>query len=177
MDRATKSAFVEELKGRFERAPAVYLTDFTGLDVKEMTRLRRELKASGGEYMVVKNRLVKLSIAEAGLPDLSAGLTGPTGLVFGYKDAVTTAKALREFAKEHHERPTFKLGILDSSLLTADEIEAIAKLPPREVLLSQLAGVLEAPLAALVAALEGKLIEAVGLLESLIEKRNETEAA
>lgn len=173
MDKAAKAEVVERLRGRFERAPAVYLTDFTGLDVKAITKLRRDVKESGGEYVVVKNRLVKLSVTGTELPDLSDGLSGPTGLAFGYEDAVTTAKVLRDFAKDNGNRPAVKLGVLDVGLLTPEDVERIAKLPPREILLAQLAGALEGPMAALATALEGKLQETVGLFEALAEKRGE----
>ncbi|MCE2456095.1 MAG: 50S ribosomal protein L10 [Gemmatimonadetes bacterium] len=177
MDRTEKAVLVEALRERFERAPAVYLTDFTGLDVKDITKLRRELKGSGGEYLVAKNRLVKLSIADSGLPDISEGLSGPTGLAFGYADVVATAKAISDFATEHEDRPVFKLGVLESSLLAPEEIQALAKLPSRDTLLAQLAGALEAPMAALAGALEGKLQEAAGLLDVLIEQRAEANPA
>ena len=171
MDRASKTAAVELVRERIERAPAIYLTDFSGLDVKSMTTLRRELKQSGGEYVVAKNRLVKLSIAGTRIPDIGAGLTGPTGLVFGYEDAVATAKALQDFAARHNNRPVLKLGVLDANLVTPEEVEAIAKLPPRDVLFAHVAGVLQGPLAALAAALEGKLRETVGLLEALAARQ------
>ena len=114
MQRAQKETFVEGLKERVSRAPVMYLTDFTGLNVKAMSQLRRSLKGSGAEYVVVKNRLAQRVFAEAeGLPDISGSLEGPTGLVFGYEDAVTTAKILHDFAKEHEQKPVFKIGIMD----------------------------------------------------------------
>ncbi len=174
MDRATKESFVQELRERLNRAPVVYLTDFTGLNVKSMTRLRRALRDTGAEYVVVKNRLAKRALEETDLPDISESLEGPTGMVFGYEDAVATAKALSEFAREHDKKPTFKLGILDKKVLQPEQVDALAKLPPREVLLAQLVGVLEAPMAALAGALEGKLQEMAGLLDAL---KTEREAA
>jgi large subunit ribosomal protein L10 len=104
MDRAQKEAFVTELKERIGRAPVTYLTDFTGLDVKAMTQLRRSLKSSGAEYLVVKNRLAKRVFDETeDFPDIASSLEGPTGLVFGYEDAVSPAKAVSDFAKEHDQ--------------------------------------------------------------------------
>lgn len=172
MDRARKESFVTELKERLDRAPVLYLTDFTGLSVKEMTQLRRSLKSSGAEYVVVKNRLAKRVFAEAeDLPDISESLIGPTGFVFGYEDAVTPAKALSDFAKDHDEKPTFKLGIMDQQVLQPEQITKLAKLPSREQLLSELAGALEAPMAALASALGAKLQETAGLLDALKEER------
>ena len=88
MNRSDKQSFVEDFRVRLQEAPAVFLTDFTGLDVKSMTVLREELKKSGAEYLVVKNRLVRLALQELDLPDLSEWLTGPTGVVLGHTGPV-----------------------------------------------------------------------------------------
>ncbi|MEE2862799.1 MAG: 50S ribosomal protein L10 [Gemmatimonadota bacterium] len=176
MDRAQKESFLEDLRERIDRAPVLYLTDFTGLDVKAMTQLRRSLKTSGAEYLVVKNRLAKRVFTEfEDLPDITESLEGPTGLVFGYEDAVTVAKTLADFAKEHEERPSFKLGIMDHQILEPEQIIRLAKLPPREQLLAQLVGAFEAPLSALATALEGKISEMVGLLDALRVEREKEE--
>jgi len=167
MDRVAKETFVTELRDRLNKAPVVYLTDFTGLSVKEMTGLRRSLKESGAEYLVVKNRLAKLAFAETELPDITENLEGPTGMVFGYGGPVAPAKALSEFAKLHDKKPAFKLGIMDAEILDAAQINRIAKLPSHEVLLAQLAGVMEAPLAELASVLGARLQEMAGLLGAL----------
>lgn len=167
MDRTQKESFVTDLRERLERAPAIYLTDFTGLSVKKMTTLRRTLRASGAEYLVVKNRLAQRALAETDLPDISESLEGPTGMVFSYEDAVATAKALSDFAKDNDKRPAFKLGIMESKVLQPEQVDAIAKLPSREELLSQLAGAMEAPMAMLAMAMESKLQEMAGLIDAL----------
>jgi large subunit ribosomal protein L10 len=170
MNRTEKQSFVEEFRERIQDAPAIFLTDFTGLDVKSMTVLRRELKRTGAEYLVVKNRLLQLALQELDLPDLSEWLTGPTGVVLGHSGPVDAAKAVSEFAKDHDDRPVFKVGVLDNAVLDPSQIEQLAKLPPREQLLAMLAGALEAPLAALAGALEAKLQEVGGLLKALQER-------
>ena len=176
MDRAQKESFLEDLRERIDRAPVLYLTDFTGLDVKAMTQLRRSLKTSGAEYLVVKNRLAKRVFTESeDLPDITESLEGPTGLVLGYEDAVTVAKALSDFAKEHEDRPSFKLGIMDRQILEPEQIRRLAELPPREQLMAQLVGAFEAPLSALATALEGKISEMVGLLDALRVEREKGE--
>jgi len=172
MDRARKETFVVELRERMSRAPVLYLTDFTGLNVKAMTELRSTLKRSGAEYVVVKNRLAKRVFTELeDLPDISESLTGPTGFVFGYDDAAAAAKALSDFARDHDKKPAFKLGVLDNQVLQPEQVERIAKLPPREQLYAELAGAFEAPLAALASALGAKLQEAAGLFDALKEER------
>ena len=171
MNRAEKRSFVGEFREKVEGAPVLYLTDFSGLDVKSMTLLRRQLKDSGAEYLVVKNRLAKLAIADLDMPDISEALLGPTGVVLGYEGVVEPAKVVSDFAKEHDHKPVFKLGVIDNRIVSAAEIERLAQLPPRDQLLAELAGALEAPMAALASALEGKIQEMLGLLDALKEQK------
>ena len=170
MTREQKQEFISDLQERMARAEAIYLTDFTGLDVQAMTSLRRELKKSSGEYLVVKNRLLKRAIAETGLPDISSYLTGPTGIVFGIDSAVDAAKVVVDFAKENGDRPVFKVGVMESGILGPDEIAAVSRLPSREELLSQVAGVLSGPLSAVVSVLGGKLQEMAGVADALRDR-------
>ena len=171
MNRTEKESFVAELRDRISKAPVVYLTDFTGLDVKSITQLRRSLRASGAEYVVVKNRLARLAFGETELPNIFDDMQGPTGMVLGYEDVVAPAKALTDFAKEHDKKPVFKLGILENNVLQPEQIDRLAKLPPREQLLAELAGAMSAPMAMLAMALEAKLQEMAGLIDALREKR------
>ena len=171
MKRSEKESFVEDFRERLEGTSAIFLTDFTGLDVKSMTVLREELRKNGAEYLVVKNRLVLRALQETELPDLSDWLTGPTGVVLGHSGPVEAAKAITDFAKSHDDRPAFKVAVLDNAVLEPSRIQELAKLPPREQLLATLAGALQAPLAALAGALEAKLQEMVGLLKALQEER------
>ena len=171
MNRTQKESFVSELRERITKAPVVYLTDFTGLDVKSITQLRRSLRESGAEYLVVKNRLARLAFGETELPNIFDDMVGPTGVVLGYEDVVSPAKALTDFAKEHDNRPAFKLGILEKQVLQPEQIDRLARLPSREQLLSQIAGAFQAPMAMLAMALEAKLQEMAGLIDALREKR------
>lgn len=171
MKRTDKESFVSDLRERLQKAPVVYLTDFTGLDVKSITKLRRSLRESGAEYMVVKNRLARLAFGDTELPNIFEDMTGPTGVVLGYEDVVSPAKALTEFAKEHDSKPAFKLGILENKVLQPEQIDRIAKLPPKDQLLAELAGAMSAPMAMLATAMEGKLQEMAGLIDALREKR------
>ena len=176
MTREQKEAFVTEFRGRLEEAEAIFLTDFTGLDVKAMTSLRSRLKKNGGEYLVVKNRLAKRAFAGTGMPDISRFLMGPTGVVFGDRDIVAAARTVTEFAKEHGGRPVLRIGVLEESVLDPAEIERVAAMPPREELLSQLAGALGGPMTGLAGALVGKLQEMTGLVDALRERRESSES-
>ncbi len=173
MNRTSKESFISDLAERLSRAPVVYLTDFSGLDVKSITVLRRSLKESGAEYLVVKNRLAKRALGDTELPDITESLVGPTGMVLGYDDVVSPAKVLSEFAKTHNEKPAFKLAVLENEVLQPEQIDRIAKLPSREQLLAELAGAMQAPVAQLAWALEAKLQEMAGLLDALKQEREQ----
>lgn len=171
MKRTDKEGFVEEFRESLKDSPAIFLTDFTGLDVKSMTVLREELRKNGAEFLVVKNRLVRLALKDSEFPDISEWLNGPTGIVFGHSGPVDAARTVADFAKTHDGRPVFKVAVLENSLLDPSQIDRLAKLPSREVLLSMLAAAFEAPMAALVGALEAKVQEMSGLLEALRDKQ------
>jgi large subunit ribosomal protein L10 len=171
MKRNEKEVFVDGIRERLGRASVLYITDFSGLDVKSMTKLRQQMRKNGAEYLVAKNRLVQMALKDTDLPDLTQALKGPTGVVFVYGGAVEPAKALSDFAKEHGDRPVFKLGVLENQVLDARAIERLAKLPPREQLLAELAGALQSPLAELAGVMSAKLQEMVGLLEALRNER------
>lgn len=167
MTREQKEAFVADFKERLDQAEAVYLTDFTGLNVKAMTALRRRLKEAGAEYVVVKNRLVKRAIGDAADGQVLDLLAGPTGVVFGNGGVAEAARAVADFAKENEQRPVFKAGLLGGAFLDPEKIAKIATLPPRETLLSEVAGALSGPMSALAGALEAKTGELAGLIEAL----------
>jgi large subunit ribosomal protein L10 len=131
------------------------------------------LAEAGAEYLVVKNRLVVRALREMDveMPDLSDYLVGPTGVIIAGDNPVDPAKALSEFASANADRPVFKVGMVERKVVEAAQFQTLAKLPPREGLLAQLAGALQAPMAAFVAVLQGKLQETAGLVESLRQKR------
>jgi large subunit ribosomal protein L10 len=166
-----KQAVVDELNGKLKKASAFYFADFTGLNVKRATELRNRLRKEGVEYVVVKNTLAERAMAGLDLPDMGEFFKGPTALVIGQGDAVTAAKVLADFAKENDDKPSIKAGIVDRRAVTTQEVSRLAKLPPREQLLAELAGALESPMAQLAGVLSAKLNEFVGLLEALRTER------
>ncbi len=173
MNKAEKQAFTEEFRSEAENAGALYLTDFTGLDVKSMTALRRQIRESGGRYWVVKNRLARRAFDDLEISGLDPHLSGPTGIVLGSTDVVEPAKVLVGFARDHDKRPAFKVGVVEGKVIGEEQFLKVATLPARDVLMAQLAGALEGPMAAFLSALEGKLQEFVGLLDALKEKSQE----
>jgi len=139
--------------------------------VKAMTDLRARLRAGGVEYLVVKNSLTVRAIERLDVPDLAEFLVGPTGLVVGREDAIAAAKVLRDFAKEHDDRPTVKVGVVEQQRVDADHVRRLAELPPRDELLAQLVGLLQAPLAQLLMLMSAIPAELAGLLDALRAER------
>jgi large subunit ribosomal protein L10 len=143
--RAEKVAVVDEVRERFEGSSAALLTEYRGLNVGALAELRRALRAAGSEYKVYKNTLVRFAARDAGL-DLDELLTGPTAIAFVNEgDAVTVAKALRDFGRTNPAL-VVKGGVMSGAPLSAEQARALADIEPREVLLSRLAGGLAAPM-------------------------------
>ncbi len=134
-----KQVLVDSLREKLGSASAVYYTDFTGLNVKRMTDLRRRLRKVGVEYVVIKNTLALRAVNESGL--VSVRLKGPTGIVVA-KDAIAGAKVLSDFAKENDQRPAVKGGIYEGNAVDEAMVKKLASLPTREDALSIFAGYL-----------------------------------
>ena len=168
MKRTDKEKLVAELKEKLTGAKALYYTDFTGLNVKRMTDLRRRLRKANVEYVVIKNTLALRAVNESGL--VSTKLKGQTGLVIA-KDAVAAAKVLSDFAKENDARPAVKGGLLEGKQLDVEQVKKLASMPSREQMLAELGAGLQSPLAAFAGALNGLLYMFAGALEGLRTQR------
>jgi large subunit ribosomal protein L10 len=164
MKRTEKQQLVTELTDKIRGAKALYYTDFTGLNVKRMTELRRRFRKAGVEYVVIKNTLALRAINESGLT--GARLRGPTGVVVS-KDPVAAAKLLSDFAKENDQKPTVKGGMLDGAAIDEAQVKKLASMPSREQMLADLGAGLQSPMAAFVGALNGMMYMMVGALEAL----------
>jgi large subunit ribosomal protein L10 len=153
MKRSDKEVLVAELKAKLTGADAVYYTDFTGLNVKAMTQLRRRFRKAGVEYVVIKNTLALRAVSEAGLT--GQALKGPTGVVVA-KDAVAAAKLLTDFAKENDARPTVKGGLYEGVMIDAAGVKKLASLPTRNEALSILVGTFNSVLSMFALALDAR---------------------
>ena len=171
MNKTERQETVESLTEQLRSSPNLYVTDFTGLNVLRMTEFRRRLRASGVSYVVVKNTLAQRALAANSITGLDDHLAGPTGLVLAGTDPVAAAKVLTDFAKEF-EKPEIKIGLIDGRPVTADQVKRLASLPPRDALLSQLAGTMQAPVAQLVGVMNSMLYQMVGALEALRAQRS-----
>ena len=168
MKRTEKEQLVTELKDKIGSAQALYYTDFTGLNVKRMTELRRRLRKANVEYVVIKNTLALRAVNESGL--VGSRLKGPTGLVMA-KDAVGAAKVLSDFAKENDAKPTVKGGMLDGASIDAAQVKRLAAMPSREQMLAELGAGLQSPLGAFLGAMNGLLMTFAGALDALKTQR------
>ena len=168
MKRSEKEQLVAELRQKIGGAKALYYTDFTGLNVKRMTDLRRRFRRAGVEYVVIKNTLALRAVNESGLA--GQRLRGPTGVVIG-RDPVAAAKVLSEFARENEQRPQVKGGMLDGRAIDTAQVKQLASLPSREQMLADLGAGLQSPMAAFVGALNGLLYMFAGALDALRAQR------
>ena len=168
MKKAEKEQIVTELRDKLKSAQSIYYTDFTGLNVKRMTELRRRLKRAGVDYVVIKNTLALRAVNESGL--VGEKLKGPTGLVVG-KDPVAAARVLTEFAKEFEDRPSMKGGLLQGKAISNAQVKRMASLPSREQMLADLAASMQSPRAAFGGALTGPLYMFAGALDALKSQR------
>lgn len=159
MKRSDKEQLVAELKAKLAGADAVYYTDFTGLNVKSMTTLRRRFRKAGVEYVVIKNTLALRAVNEAGLA--GQALKGPTGVVVA-KDAIAAAKLLSDFAKENDQKPSIKGGLWEGKVVDADMVKKLASMPTREEALSILVGTFNSVLSMFALALEAKKTQLEG---------------
>jgi large subunit ribosomal protein L10 len=176
MNRDQKSVVVDDLHEKLAAANSFYLTDFTGMSVKQITEFRSRLRKEGVEYVVVKNTLAQRAISTLELPDIGGFFTGPTGVVIGRQDAVGAAKVLTAFARDFDNKPAVKLGVVERKQVGPDQIKALAELPPREVLLGQLAGTLQAPLARLAGDMQGLIASFARAVDALRQQREGAES-
>jgi large subunit ribosomal protein L10 len=165
ISREKKRELVESYTEKFSRSQAAFLTDYRGLPVAELNQLRNKMRETGSGYHVVKNRLVMLALRKAGLPVPEEFLRGPTAIGFCYENIVAPAKVLTEYAKES-KALTIKGGILNERVIDVQAISSLADLPSRDVLLAQLLGSVQSPMAGLVNVLSGTLRGLVTVLKA-----------
>ncbi len=139
-----KQIIIDQLLERINQSPFILVLDYNGMTVPQFGELRNRLAEGGAECHVAKNTHMKRVLSEAGLPDLSAELVGQTAFVTGETDVCAAARTIKNFAREF-KRPAFKSGVLDGEALDEEQIKSLADLPPRDVLMGQLLGVINAP--------------------------------
>ena len=173
--RPEKITIVEDLQAKLNASPFVLVTDYTGLRVDQFSILRNRLAEVSSECKVVKNTFLRRAMSEAGLPDISADLKGQTAIVIGEKDVAAAAKVLKTFVAEF-KKPEVKLGVVGNAVISTDELNAIADLPSREILLAQLLGVLQSPASTLVRLLNEPASSLARVLKAKAEAQPEVAA-
>ena len=173
--KEAKKQVVSEVKDDLQKAQSAIVTDYRGLNVDEITQLRRALRAENVKYVVIKNTLASIAAHELGYEALDTYLEGPTAIAYGFEDAVAPAKVLSKFAKTY-EKLEIKGGLLDGYLIDPARVKALADLPSREVLLGQVAGALASPMTGFAGAAQGILRKFVGTLDAVREQRAANEA-
>jgi large subunit ribosomal protein L10 len=169
VNREEKAAVIDEVAEQLKEAQAVFAVDYRGISVDQAAELRAQLIDAGARFRVVKNRLTARAVDKAGAEGLKDILEGPTAFTFVTGDAALAAKALAVFRREHGVL-AFKGGTMEGRALTVDEIEAISRLPARDVLHGQVVGVLASPLTGLVRGLASMISGLAIQLEQIREQ-------
>lgn len=172
MARPEKEATVSEIQQKFAASKSVILADYRGLNVEEVTELRKKLREAGIEYKVAKNTLTSRAAKAANIDGLDQFLSGPTAIAFGLNDVVAPAKILANFAKDH-KKLELKGGVLEGQVIDLQAVKDLANLPSREALLGQLAGMFQAPMRGLVTVLSGPLRNVTYALDAVRKQKAE----
>ena len=155
-NQLAKVQIVDDIKAQFANAQSVVLIDYRGLTVEEDTEFRRQFRAAGVEYKVLKNTMVTRAIEGMDLEGMKPLLNGPTAVAFGMTDAVAPAKIATEYVKKT-KKISIKCGVVDGKLIDVAGVQALADLPPREVLIAKMLGSMNAPITGFVNVLAGTL--------------------
>jgi len=169
MPTPQKAAAISELTDQLERSRLAIITDYRGLSVTDLQGLRSSLRPIGAEFHIAKNTLTEIAANRAGIEGLAPLLEGPTALLFAYEDAVAASKVISDFARTSRIL-TVRGGIMSRRILTAPEIEELATLPPREVLLGRVVGMFASPMSRTVGVLGGPSRSVAYLLQARAEQ-------
>jgi len=163
---------VAAIKEKLLKAKHIIVTDHTGINVADMTMLRRDLRKSNAEMKIAKNTLFRIAAREAGLEELSKQFSGPTSLVMGFDEPGAPAKVVFDLNKKI-EKPKIKSYLLESQLLGLEDFKKIAQLPSRDQVLAMLVGTINGPITNFVMTLEEVIRNFIGTVDALAEKRKE----
>jgi large subunit ribosomal protein L10 len=172
VDKNQKQQELASLKDKMARAKQIVVADHTGINVADLTILRRKLRDARSEFRVSKNTLLKLAIQDSNLKMLEEHFVGPTAVIFGYDDPAVPAKIIYDSIKES-EKPKFKAYYLDGQVYGLDTLKKIAELPSKEVVLAILIGTVQGPISQFIMVLEAASREFVGTLDALAKQRAE----
>lgn len=172
MKKDEKEQLVQVLHDELGKSQAFFVTDYMGLTVEKITKLRRDIKGAGGSYQVVKNTLLRRASEGTPAKGIEQFFVGPTAVAIAKTDAVAVAKALVNFAKDN-EQLEIQAGMLGERAITAGDIQELSKMPPREVLLARMLGSLNAPVSNFVGVLSAIVRQLVYVLKAIENKKRE----
>jgi len=170
LNRKLKEQTVSELQEKFKRGKVAILTDYCGLNVEDMNKLRAELRNEEVEFRVVKNTIVRLAAKSTELELLDDYFNGPTAIAISYLDPLSPAKVLTKFIKDN-QKLEIKAGVVDGNIIQVEDIKLMADIPSREVLLAQMMSVFISSQTNLVGVLNGILLKFLHVLEAIKEKK------
>jgi large subunit ribosomal protein L10 len=170
MAQAAKTKKVTDLEAVLKDAKCIILSDFTGLNVKDISELRRACREKGITFRVVKNTLAKRSLQDLGFEGVASLLEGPTAVAISTEDEVAPAQVIKKFADDY-ELPRFKGGYVSGRLLSEKEVIRLAALPGRDVLLAQVVGTTQAPLRGIINCLNASLRDLVNVVKAIEDKK------
>ncbi|MCK4632267.1 MAG: 50S ribosomal protein L10 [candidate division Zixibacteria bacterium] len=174
MPSAAKIEAVAEIKKLFKGSSSLFVTDYQGLNVADMTVLRKDLRENNVKFFIGKNTLLKIAAKESGVEGLDEHLIGPTAIAFTADDPAVAARILHKSFKDR-ELPRMKVFLVDNKVFAGGEIKRLADLPTKEVLYSMVVAAVESPLTELVGTLDGVFRKLVGTVDALAEKRKSEE--
>lgn len=170
-NRLAKEQLVNEIKEKLQKAVSMVLVDYRGLNVEEVTELRKKSREAGVEYKVYKNTLMTRAFDELGITGFEDYLTGPNAIALGFGDPVIPAKIMSDFAK-NHDKLEIKVGMIENKVLSLEDVKALADLPSKEVLVAQVLGGLNAPITGFVNVLQANIRNLVYALDAIKEKQS-----
>jgi large subunit ribosomal protein L10 len=170
MPTKKKIEMVESLQEVFTKCSVGILTDYRGLSTAELTNLRRRLRDAGIDYRVVKNSLAQFAAKQAGMEELASSFEGPVAVALGYDEITAAAKTLDDYIRTTKSILSIKGGFMEDRVLSASEVETLAKLPSREVLISQVMAGIQSPITGLVNVLAGPIRGLMGVLQARIQQ-------
>jgi len=165
-----KQQIVQEIQQKIEDATLVVFTDYRGLNVEEMTSLREKLRVPGVEFKVLKNTMVEFALKNTGHEEIIPQIFGPNAVLFSNEDAVGPVKSIYEFIKQY-KKLEVKAGILEGQTIAPDRIKYLADLPPREVLLAQVVGTMQAPITSLAYVLNANLSGLARVIDQIRDQK------
>jgi large subunit ribosomal protein L10 len=168
-----KEQVVKEIEQKVNAASLIVFSDYRGLNVEEVTELRNKLRVPGVEFKVLKNTMMRFALKNAGYEDMAEQVQGPNAVLFSNDDVVGPAKTIFEFMRQHPNLE-IKFGLLEGQSVSAEKIKALADLPPREVLVAQVLGTMQAPITSFVRVLNANI---TGLARALDQIREQKEKA